>query len=76
MTIQCVVVTDGVRCLNAFSSETPFSPNARYICKNHPRAGQVRAAGREYDSVVDEKDSQDRFQSTQFDPTLSGRRKN
>ncbi len=71
--VQCVVVTEGKRCLEVFGSNEPVHREARFICKNHPRSEQVKAAGRQYDPVVDNKDSEERFQEGQFD-TKVGRR--
>jgi len=60
-------------CLSVFTTEEAISPNAQYICKNHNRATQVRAAGRTYDPKIDEADQDVHFQTCQFDPTLDRR---
>lgn len=67
MTIQCSVVMEGKRCLEVFGSNEPVYPEARFICKNHPRSEQVKAADRQYDPVADNKDAEERFQDGQFD---------
>lgn len=66
-TLKCMI--EG--CLNFFSTEETVSENVRYICKNHPRAVQVRAAGRSYDERADNLDTEVHFQEYQFDKDLA-----
>ena len=62
-------------CTEVFKTEEAVSRNAGFICKNHSREEQVRAAGRSY-SESDEADKQVHFQTHQFDRNLDrGRRK-
>lgn len=51
-------------------TEEAISPNARFICKDHPREVQVQAAGRKYNPVTDEADKVVHFQDHQFDKDL------
>ncbi|SRR5258708_1254898 len=74
MTVQCSVVTEGVQCPELFTSNEALHKDVRFICKNHPRKSQVETAGRNYYAITDERDSEDRFQTSQFDKQLSGRR--
>lgn len=74
MTVQCSVVTEGVQCLEVFTSNEPLHKDVRFICKNHPRKAQVQTVGRTYCVVTDERDSEDSFQTTQFDKQISGKR--
>lgn len=69
-TTQCVVQTNGKRCLEVFGSEEPLHPNVRFICKNHDRSEQVAAAGRVYVPGVDDRDADVHFQDVQFDRNL------
>jgi hypothetical protein len=73
MTVRCSVVTEGVQCKEVFVTSEPLHPDARFICKNHPRKDQVETNGRIYTSL-DERDSEDHFQANQFDKELSGKR--
>jgi hypothetical protein len=67
-TLKCVI--EG--CLTEISvGGEPMSSDARYICKNHSRASQVRAANRVYNPDIDEKDKKIRFQKYQFDKDLA-----
>ena len=66
-TIKCKID----ECSSVFTTEEAVSPNAQYICKNHNRAIQVRAAGRTYDPKTDEADQDVHFQTCQFDPALA-----
>lgn len=70
--IQCVVVNKGVRCETFISVSDPVSDKCSFICKNHNRAEQVRAAKRSYDPIKDEADKDVHFQDCQFDPNLYG----
>ena len=56
-------------------TEEAVSPNASFICKDHPREVQVQAAGRKYSPETDEADKEIHFQNHQFDKDLrrSGR---
>lgn len=70
--IRCIVVDGkGERCSTTVTVSEPVAAKAQYICKNHPRAVQVRANGREYDPVKDEADKELHFQDHQFDKDLS-----
>lgn len=69
-TIRCIVEEKGARCSATMDIQGEVSPMARFICKNHPRAVQVRANGRKYDPAKDEADKGLHFQETQFDPDL------
>lgn len=64
--IQCKVKG----CANVHLTEEAVSPNARFICKEHPRQDQVEAVGRKYNPATDEADESDHFQSHQFDKDL------
>src|SRR6266699_7010508 len=57
-------------CLEVFKTAETLSPNARFICKNHPRKVQVEAVGRKYDVKKDETDQDVHFQDCQFDPEI------
>jgi len=67
VTIRCSI--EG--CASEFSTEEVVSPNATFICRHHPRAEQVKAAGRLYDSDRDERDKEIRFQEHSFDSFFS-----
>jgi hypothetical protein len=69
--VQCAVKEKGVRCSTVLTVEETVAENARFICKNHPRTVQVRAAGRKYDPTRDETDSRLRLQNYQFDPDMN-----
>ena len=56
-------------------TEEAVSPNASFICKDHPREVQVQAAGRKYNPETDESDKDVHFQDTQFDKDLRTARK-
>lgn len=58
-------------CVEVFRTTEAVSTQVRYICKNHPRVQQLRAANR----VVDESDFEDEdvhFQEFSFDPFFGG----
>lgn len=57
-TIQCGGKTDGKACLESFTTQESLHKDAKFTCKNH--------TGKAPDT--------ERFQSTPFDPKLSGRR--
>jgi hypothetical protein len=64
--IQCKVKD----CKNVYLTEEAVSPNARFICREHPRQAQVEAVGRKYNPVTDEADNDIHFQGHQFDKDL------
>lgn len=66
-TIRCSISG----CSTQFDTTEPVAANARFICKNHKRAEQLKAIGRKYSSKADEKDREVRFQDHQFDRDLS-----
>jgi hypothetical protein len=68
--INCTVEEKGVRCSTTLDITEPMSSSFKYICRNHPRAAQVRANGRSYDPVKDNRDKDTHFQETQFDKDL------
>ena len=70
-TVQCAVEEKGVRCGTVVTVAEAVTEGARFICKNHPRTVQVRAAGRKYDPGKDEADSKLRLQNYQFDPDMT-----
>src|SRR4029077_808721 len=57
-------------CAEVLKTQDPVSANASYICKHHPKAVQLEAAGRAYDPILDEVDKTVKFQSHQFDRSL------
>jgi hypothetical protein len=57
-------------CTNVHQTEEAVSPNASFICKEHPREVQVEAAGRKYNPETDEADRDVHFQDHQFDKDL------
>lgn len=64
--VRCKV--DG--CNSQFQTAGAVAADVSYICKNHSRAVQVRAAGRQYDVVKDNSDAEVQFQDHQFDKDL------
>ena len=58
-------------CSEVFKTEEEVSQNSRYICKNHPREVQVRAASRSYNPDTDEADKKVGFQIYQHDRRLN-----
>lgn len=66
--IHCIIKG----CSTIFETNELVAANARFICKNHDRAAQVRAVGRKYNSETDEADKDIHFQDAQFDPYLGG----
>lgn len=71
--IRCVVFNNkGVQCSSVFTTKEVVGPKAKFICKNHNRAEQVRANDRIYDPTKDEADKDLHFQDFQFDDKLSG----
>lgn len=64
--VKCAI--DG--CSTQFETADAVAVNVRFICKNHPRAEQVRAAGRAYDPEADNVDAKIKFQPHQFDKDL------
>src|SRR5208282_4071039 len=69
--VQCAIEEKGVRCSTVLTVAEAVTENARFICKNHPRTVQVRAASRKYDPTRDEADSKLRLQNYQFDPDMN-----
>jgi hypothetical protein len=69
-TINCIVEEKGARCSTTIEVTEQLSSGFKFICKNHPRAVQVRASGRVYDPVKDNVDKDVRFQEKQFDKDL------
>ena len=70
-TIRCKVLdNNGAQCESTIDVSLPLAENAGFICKNHPRAAQVRANSRQYDPARDEADKGVHFQEAQFDPDL------
>lgn len=57
-------------CAEVHRTAEAVSPNATFLCKNHPRAVQVRAMGGIYKPEIDEKDKDVHFQDHQFDKSL------
>ena len=57
-------------CSEVFKTAEDVSPLARFTCKNHPRAIQVRAAGRVFKEARDLRDTDVRFQPFQFDKSM------
>jgi hypothetical protein len=72
-TIRCKVVTEGVRCESVIQTAESVSENAGFICRNHPRSVQVKAAKRAYDPILDEADKNIHFQDVAWDPDLGGK---
>lgn len=64
--VQCAIKG----CTEVFQTTEPVSSQARFICKNHPRAHQLAAVGRIHNPKKDDKDQDIHFQNTQFDPAL------
>lgn len=65
-TIHCRIAG----CDSKFETAEAVTANATFLCSKHPRSIQVEAVGRKYDPVKDEKDSELRFQDSQFDPSI------
>ena len=65
-TIRCSISG----CSTQFDTIEPVAANARFICKNHKRAEQLKAVGRKYSSKLDEKDRDVHFQDHQFDKDM------
>ena len=62
-------------CSETFKTTETVSPLAKFTCKNHPRAIQVRAAGRIFKEGRDTRDADVRLQPYQFDKSFgSGKR--
>jgi hypothetical protein len=61
-------------CDSVFETPEGVFPDARFICKNHPRKIQVKAVGRKFNERFDNKDQSIHFQDTQFDKKLRGKR--
>lgn len=57
-------------CTQTKTVEGAASPNATFLCKNHPREEQLEALGRVYHPERDEKDADVSFQFEQFDENL------
>jgi len=60
-------------CSNVFRTNEPVSPEARFICKDHPRNVQLAAVGRTYNEKWDNEDAEVHFQEHAFDPKLTRR---
>lgn len=56
-------------CKEVFTSELKIAPDARYICRHHPRAEQIRAVGRK-PSWRDSLDQEEHFQVYAFDKDI------
>ena len=70
-TIQCKVGEGDERCKITIEVLESVSEHVSYICKNHPRAVQLRAAGRVYNYAKDDADKRIRLQEFQFDHDMS-----
>jgi len=65
--IKCII--DG--CNEIFETEESISVNARFICRHHPRASQVKAVGRTFRESRDLRDQDVRFQNCKFDKSFN-----
>lgn len=69
-TLKCSIVG----CKEVFTSELKIAPDARYICRHHPRAEQILAVGRT-PTWHDELDKEEHFQLYAFDKDIRRRGK-
>jgi hypothetical protein len=59
-------------CKEVFYTNELLHPNARFVCKNHPRKVQFTTIGRDYNPATDHPDQATHFQDTQFERELGG----